>query len=201
LGKRPISNEGSGRVNAIRRRVDHGALSAMTNSPEPGTREPTWQDQWRRIERWMLRLHSAEAGDLSYIGQKWCDSNVGVQLYKDDVVAYFQACYHFKDWLKKDPASAKSAANVEEFINGTDCFKVAADVTNRSKHGLADRAPRLDENAQPRSHRMVIYGADGQFEMVGGEAIPVNGDFIPALVVAEECFARWQAYLKERGLL
>jgi len=77
----------------------------------------------------MLRLHAADAGDLSYIGQAWCDSNVGVQCYKDDVVAYFQACYHLKDWLKKDPASAISAADVEEFINGANCFRVAADVT------------------------------------------------------------------------
>ena len=172
----------------------------MTATPEPGTREPTWQDQWRRVERWMLRLRAADAGDLSYIGQKWYDSNVGVQLCKDDVVAYFQACYHLKDWLKKDPASAKSVADVEEFINGTECFKVAADVTNRSKHGLADREPRLDKNAQPRSHRMVVYGADGQFEMVGGEAILVKGEILSALEVAEECFAMWQQYLKDRGL-
>lgn len=149
----------------------------------------------------MLRLRSADAGDLSYIGQKWCDSNVGVQLYKDDVIAYFQACYHFKDWLKKDPTTAKSAEDVEDFINGADCFKVAADVTNRSKHGLADLGPRLDKNAQPRSHRMVIYGADGQFEMVGGEVILVKGEYRSASDLAEECFARWQEYLAERGLL
>ena len=89
---------------------------------------------------------------------------------------------------------------VHESGSTPECFKVAADVTNRSKHGLADREPRLDKNAQPRSHRMVVYGADGQFEMVGGEAILVKGEILSALEVAEECFAMWQQYLKDRGL-
>jgi hypothetical protein len=145
----------------------------------------------------MHRLRAAQNGDLSYIGQAWCDAHMGLDLYHDDVVAFFQACYHLKDWLKKDPASHDKAADVEKFVEQTDCLQLAADVSNRSKHGLADLNPRLDKNAQPRTHRMVIYSADGQFEMVGEEVILVNGEYKSALEVAEQCLAAWGGYLKK----
>jgi hypothetical protein len=168
--------------------------------PPPGTHDPTWQDQWRRTERWMLRLRAAEEDALSYIGQPWCDPNEGLLLYKDDVIAFFQACYHLKDWLKKDPASAEKAGDVETFVNETECLQLAADVCNRSKHGLADRNPRLDPNAQPRTHRIVIYSQDGQFQMVGGETILVGGEGRPAVEVAEQCLAAWTSYLRDRAI-
>src|SRR2546425_452426 len=107
---------------------------AAAAAPHPGAHEPSWQDQWRRIERWRLRLRAADEGSLSYLGQPWCDPKIGIQLYKDDLIAYFQACYHLKDWLKKDPGAIESTRDVEEFVGASEQLQLAADVTNRSKH-------------------------------------------------------------------
>ena len=171
-----------------------------TAVPEPGTTEATWQAQFGLMQRWLIRLRAADAGDLSYMDQKWCGPDIGLLLYKDDAIAFFQACYHLKDWLKRDPASRDKASDVEDYVANTTCLQLAADVSNRSKHGLADRHTRVDENAQLRAHRLVVHGADGQFEMSGSEKILVKGEFMPAIEVAEDCFESWTVYLKEHGL-
>ena len=36
--------------------------------------------------------------------------------YQDEAYAFFQNCYHLKDWLKHDPATSALAGDVEGYI-------------------------------------------------------------------------------------
>src|SRR5438105_1733230 len=55
-----------------------------------------WREQWDRVQRWYQRLVGIAVGR---------PHNMDLDSYWDDVLGFFQNCFHFKDWLKNDPAS------------------------------------------------------------------------------------------------
>jgi hypothetical protein len=59
-------------------------------------------EQYERAWRWLIRLGDTDTGRLH---GSVSDS------YQDEVYAYFQNCYHLKDWLKNDTASAAEVSD------------------------------------------------------------------------------------------
>ena len=54
--------------------------------------------------------------------------------FYDIIYAFFQNCYHLKDWLKNDKKLSVTNDAVEDYINNTVCLSICADICNGSKH-------------------------------------------------------------------
>jgi len=52
--------------------------------------------------------------------------------YLDVVYAFFQSCYHLKDWVLTD--KIKTSSEIKKFIDDNDCIKICADICNGTKH-------------------------------------------------------------------
>jgi hypothetical protein len=55
--------------------------------------------------------------------------------YSEDIWAFFQNCWHLKDWIKNDPMlPTKIRTSIEKETTKYDSLMICADLTNRSKH-------------------------------------------------------------------
>ena len=67
-----------------------------------------WLDQWHRVRRWLDRFTETNSGRSH---TKDSDN------YQDEVYAFFQNCYHLKDWLINDPVTSALVSDVETMIS------------------------------------------------------------------------------------
>ena len=84
-----------------------------------------WREQWNRVQRWYGLFRDTSAGrphdrDSDY--------------YQDEVYAFFQNCYHLKDWLKNDPATQQTATGIEQFVPASPNLSLCGDLANGTKH-------------------------------------------------------------------
>jgi hypothetical protein len=132
--------------------------------------------------------------------------------YKDDAICFFVACYHLKDWLKKDPETALIVGgDIEAYINEAKAtLAICADVANYSKHGPLDSNVRLDAEAQARNHRMAVFGPFYELpDDVRSLSVHVSGSVIvrskdrvrSASELAAGCVGAWKTCLASKGLL
>lgn len=76
--------------------------------------DPLFRQQFERVRRWYGRF------------KNHCDGKP-VEMpcrvdpdYMDDIHAFFQNCYHLKDWLKNDPEFTKwTNQEIEDFVTST----------------------------------------------------------------------------------
>src|SRR5437016_3705170 len=83
-----------------------------------------YQDQLERVRRYHKRFADLDSGIADWIP---------TDNYIDDMYAFFQNCYHLKDWLKKDPAF-NAPEDIEKFVTKTPCLALCADICNATKH-------------------------------------------------------------------
>ena len=101
---------------------------------------PSYQEQLDRVRRYYERFKRINDGLEN--------NTVPLDQHLDDVHAFFQNCYHLKDWLKNDRAYRKhTGPEVEEYVSTTRVLAVCADICNGSKHLILSRGPR--SGAQP----------------------------------------------------
>jgi hypothetical protein len=167
-----------------------GLQKSETISPQPRS----WADQWGRVQRWHKRFGETAQGRLH---------DRPSLAYEDEMFAFFESCFHLKDWLKNDPSGPLYRnPTVEEFVNGSEPLRWCADIANGSKHLVANRRARLD----PRtglSRRLI------KLEM--GNAIPTSisaeyliaggGETRDAWQLANACIEAWRQFLFDQHLL
>ncbi|MGD9721473.1 MAG: hypothetical protein AB7O59_09710 [Pirellulales bacterium] len=77
-----------------------------------------YEEQLERVRRYHARVAQIDGG---------FEATLPSENYVDDMYAFFQNCYHLKDWLKKDPAFTarpnKSAQDIEDVVTNTPCLK------------------------------------------------------------------------------
>jgi hypothetical protein len=78
----------------------------------------TWNDQYERMVRAYARLSEPYESSI---------------MYDDDLIHYFQDCWHLKDWIKNDPALSIANA-IELEVNAHQALRIVADLANGSKH-------------------------------------------------------------------
>ena len=88
-----------------------------------------WEQQWERVQRWFERFSNTAGGRAH---NRHSDS------YQDEVYAFFLNCFHLKDWLKNDPASAVAAAGVENLVAGSTALSICADLAKRIEASQPD---------------------------------------------------------------
>jgi len=119
---------------------------------------------------------------------------------EDDVLAFFQNCYHLKDWVINDSACEilNKKEEVENLINDSESLKVCADLCNGSKH-LELINPRSDKETKitrvftvPRHVTDPIIAR--HFLIKSG---PKNYE---ALDLADKCIKEWEIFFENKGL-
>lgn len=63
--------------------------------------------------------------------------NVEFELY-----AFFEICYHLKDWISQDGAYDREIHDIESFINSSAALRICADICNRLKHRTLSKKTR-----------------------------------------------------------
>lgn len=152
----------------------------------------TWEDQWKRIERWKDRVRASR--DTPRV------ESLGTEAYRDEVFALFQSIWHFKDWLINDPAAGLTKKQVEDWIfdKGVRRYLLAAhDLANGSKHLTLDKAPKVDA-AQIRNDAKIVVGV-GHSHTFYIRIADLDQEF-EAVVLADMCMDEWRGFLASHGL-
>jgi hypothetical protein len=78
-----------------------------------------WRGQYRRMIRWQDRAVESMKGD---------DGN---EIY-DFIYAFFQSCYHLRDWIVSDEAATKE--EMKELFSKNIELQLCRDICNATKH-------------------------------------------------------------------
>ncbi len=120
------------------------------------------------------------------------------QNYDDDVYAFFQNCYHLKDWIKNDPACSYWG-NVEKMINENPHLKICADLCNGLKHLTLTR-PRSDERPNFKgSHTNLNIGATEKPTISVQYNISTTSGDIDAFELAGKCILAWEKHVEHHA--
>ena len=145
-----------------------------------------WNEQWKRVQRYYDRCKKINDGFKGH-GEP-------SDYYFDDMVAFFQNCFHLRDWLMKDGfQSAKIAKTPEEYVRDTLCLAICADLANTTKHmNLRHRPKSGDEPKRANRSMSVTMGSP---VVILKANIEHNGKMIDAFELSTECMSAWSAYL------
>jgi hypothetical protein len=148
-----------------------------------------YMEQWERVQRFFLRFESLS---------KSIDHSRPSQEYDDDVYAFFQNCYHLKDWIKNDPYCARWPS-VEALINGDAYLKLCADLCNAQKH-LTLTTSRSSQNPVFDGGTIKLNITEGAGPTQVKVAVAYNIatatlGTIDALDLARNCVNSWKTFI------
>jgi hypothetical protein len=154
----------------------------------------SWRDQWDRVQRWYERFRSTAEGRPHHMDSL---------NYEDEMYAFFESCFHFKDWLKNDPNPPLSRPqDAEDLVNSCEPLRWCADVANGSKHLVASRRPRVDpaaglgqRNYSIQLGNMTATTISAQYVIVGA------GHTWDAIELAGACLSAWEQFLRSKELI
>jgi hypothetical protein len=146
----------------------------------------TWNEQWKRVNRYYDRFKQMNEG-LEGHGEP-------SEYHFDDMLAFFQNCFHLRDWLKKDNfASAKFSQNPSDYVKIQQDLALCADLANAVKHMKLDRPTKTGAEPKLANRGMSITGGSPIIMLKAN--IEHNGVMIDAFKLATKCMAAWSAYL------
>lgn len=148
-------------------------------------------EQFKRTERWHKRLKVI----CKTIPKDW-----GPLEEEDDVLAFFQNCYHLKDWVINDPSCEilDKKKEVEKLINNSEFLKVCADLCNGSKH-LELMNPRLDK--ETKITRVITVARHVSDPVIARHFMIKSGSKnYEALDLANRCIEEWKIFFKTKGM-
>jgi hypothetical protein len=146
-----------------------------------------WTDQQARMERWYTEFKTFNDGFIH--------ENPDYYHCLDVVYAFFQNCYHLKDWLKNDKKVTIPNEVIEEFINHNDCLRICADICNASKH-FEVTSKRYDKNTKldPTTYTIAIT-EKGRINKMVYNVYTGNGGKIDAFQLATNCLKAWEKFI------
>jgi len=153
-------------------------------------------DQWRRVNRWHSRLDR--------IRRALPDADPDKSLALDDVWAFFENCFHLRDWvIRSDKDPKKRQPQVDAFIDANAAMRLCRDVANGVKHYRLDpaRPTTSDPNwSTATRHEPVVTTGKGS-RIAGGQPARwvftgVGKGEIDMFDVADQCVSAWRSFLK-----
>lgn len=160
---------------------DKGVMSMMHS----------WTEQWARVLRWSDRIQNQDRHRQDYEDYLW---------------AFFQNCWHMKDWLKNDPALGLDAQSVEDEVKRWTSLQICADLANRTKH-LALTSSRKNADTSGRSlHAHLHTHIKGQNQRTRQKVrwdyrvISDEPEEKKALSLASEAIADWKRVFRKLGV-
>lgn len=149
-------------------------------------------EQYNRMKRWQKRLEEIHSGRKH---TRETDS------YQDVVYAFFQNCFHLKDWVIK--SGVLSAQKVEEFMKQTVEMRICRDLSNSAKHlVIGDNYPAaIDKNIQVKNRKFSLELGGAETLISVDYSVEADGQIYQAFDVAIICVNLWEKFLKENKLL
>jgi|GEM_PF-531555 len=141
-------------------------------------------EQFERVKRWMLRIKDITSGR---------EHDRESSYYEDDIYAFFQNCFHLKDWLMNSDALLPGI-NVDDFINQHEEMKICRDLCNISKH-LKITRPSIDDNIKIGSEQIKLSLGGENPKIAVTYKIEACGKNYFAFDLATKCVNLWQEFL------
>ena len=138
--------------------------------------------------RWYKKFEIIDKGKI--------DDDPNFFSYHDIIYAFFQNCYHLKDWILNDTKVSLPPNLVEQFIQQNDCLKICADICNGTKHLKLTR-PRsnITEGIMPSS-TIIWFSEKGRVNKIKYIIITTSGSY-DAFKMATECVEKWKEFIKD----
>lgn len=168
-------------------------------SEQKGLRPPTdfWLEQWLRANRWygQLKEASQEEQDFTY--------------HIDVAYAFFQSCYHLRDWLKQCGVVENEELNA--FFKDSVEMGICRNICNGAKH-LTVKHPGENpeahlENLQSIGASLAVMREHDPYATACKEKVEfkvivlAGGKKWNALDLATECLKQWERFLSAHSLL
>jgi len=140
-----------------------------------------WRGQLKRIRRWQLRLRAAH----------------DIRDAEDYMYAFFQLCYHLRDWLLSEKVLSES--EVEQLFKRNVELRLCGDLANAIKHRKLNRPKQPRE---PSLAREYCGAGGGWFGPARSETFTVlsDGRSFEVRSLADKCLAVWEGALRKHGL-
>lgn len=144
-----------------------------------------YRNQLDRARRFLDRVN----GDYEYF------EDMDDQTFQDMMWAFFQNCWHVKDWIENDPLVPRSTkdAVIDHVHSRSPDLKMCQQLCNGTKH----LGPR--PGASHRSTDMTIDPARGRFE-IDCTIDDGHGNLISGKELAHRCVGEWERVLESHGL-
>ena len=152
--------------------------------------QPNYLDQWSRVLRWYNRLSKIYSG-IPHGRDSYYN--------KDEIHAFFESCYHLKDWLKNDGKSYLFFTGLKK--NVSESMQICRDICNGDKHLVLDpKYKPFDKNTKFSrvDHHLII----GSPHIIKEKYyVNVKGKDIDVKVIADSCMSEWESFLRAKKLL
>jgi hypothetical protein len=145
-----------------------------------------------RMMRWHAKFRAVDEGR---------EHDMTSDNYLDDIHAFFQNCYHLKDWIKNDktgiPATVRNS--VEGYINSSDPLKLCADICNSLKH-LTLTNHRSGENPTFGKKEFGLELGGGATKITLKWQVDTSSGPKDAFTLGTECVGAWDKFFATHGL-
>lgn len=147
-----------------------------------------WQFQWTRVH-W--RLDGVRA---VYTGREG-----GTEGALDTALSFFEAAHHLKDWLRNDPSSGITKADVDSLIRRSPMLQLCGDLANGSKHLVLTSTQTGDLSTDIVRNDVNILMGTGT--VAHRFYVQSDGAEYDVLQIAEAAVDDWTKFLTDKGLL
>ncbi len=152
-----------------------------------------YTQQIERAKRYYARFERINDGIV--------DGGLTSDEHIDDMHAFFNACYHIKDYLINDPTFTKfTKQQIENHINATFALQLCADICNGLKHMKLTHA--RSGNAPSFGKRTFNVSFEDNFaEGTSRQSLAIkleivhNGTSYDAFSVATDAMSAWDKFL------
>lgn len=150
------------------------------------------QEQFDRVKRYLARLENKRQQSL--------------QEHEDDLYAFFQNCWHLKDWIKMrdySQGNKKKHYRIERLVKKKDAIMHCADLANAAKHLHLDQTLRRDAAVSEDRNIVAFPDPEGsQLATYWVTSGPENARTrMSALDVARQAVQEWEDLIAAAGYL
>ena len=147
-----------------------------------------WRGQYERVKRWH--------GLVQHIGTQ---RKIGdTEQEHDFVCAFFQNCYHLRDWLHN--THAVPAKSLEEFFREHEPMRVCRDICNGTKHWRIDH-PSVDAAFSIGREYVPANWPTDRPQLNASWFIICGSTKYDIFQLADACVALWDSFLRTKGLI
>ena len=153
-----------------------------------------YQEQIARTKRYYNKLKRISDGSQDVLISKETE---------DNIYAFFQNCYHIKDYLKNDSAYRKHTnQQIENYINSTFELSLCADICNGLKHlslrtTRSGSAPKIGGKKITLTVNQPVTGDATETTITSKLEIKIQhaGDEYDAFDIATKAVEKWDNFI------
>jgi hypothetical protein len=151
----------------------------------------SWQDQFERLKRYLCRIRIRDRDRAEY---------------EDDLLSFFQNCWHLKDWIWNDDSLTLDVrTEVRDAAHRHKALRVCRDIAIRSKH-LELTKPSVGTGADIFGEAEVeisdsMSSGKSTSKVLWDYMVDIDGESVRALDVAEAAVGTWHYLFATHGML